>query len=246
LSVIISKTSPETLGLHIGTKHPATRRELFSASGSGLLTIFGFIEYTGPEGSPLGGHMICRTAWVWLSVALVTGCDTATPVRAKGGTMTIRIRSSAFENGQPIPKRHTGDGEDLSPPLAWDGVPEGTKELALIVDDPDAPTPQPWVHWVLYKIPGDVRELPEAIAVGGRVERPRAALQGRNSWSSGKTIGYRGPAPPPKHGVHHYRFKLFALDVPLRLNPSLDKAAVLKAMQGHVLAEGELVGTYER
>jgi Raf kinase inhibitor-like YbhB/YbcL family protein len=160
--------------------------------------------------------------------------------------MTIRIRSSAFENGQPIPKKHTGDGEDVSPPLAWEGVPTGAKELVLIVDDPDAPTPQPWVHWVLYKIPSDVPELPEGLPAGGRIEKPLAALQGRNSWSSGRTIGYRGPAPPPKHGVHHYHFKLYALDAPLKVNPSLNKQALLEAIQGHVLAQGELIGTYQR
>jgi Raf kinase inhibitor-like YbhB/YbcL family protein len=160
--------------------------------------------------------------------------------------MTMTISSTAFKDGQPIPKKYTEDGGDLSPPLKWDGVPEGTRELVLIVDDPDAPTPQPWVHWVLYEIPADVRELPEGLPSGGRLAKPIKALQGRNSWSSGRTVGYRGPAPPPKHGVHHYRFKLYALDTPLKLNPSLDKAAVLEAIQGHVLAEGELVGTYAR
>jgi Raf kinase inhibitor-like YbhB/YbcL family protein len=139
--------------------------------------------------------------------------------------MTMTISSTAFKDGQSIPKKYTEDGEDLSPPLKWEGVPDGIKELALIVDDPDAPTSKPWVHWVLYQIPADVRELPEGLPSGGRLEKPIKVLQGRNSWSSGRTIGYRGPAPPHRHGVHHYHFKLYAIDTSLNLYPSLDMAS---------------------
>lgn len=156
------------------------------------------------------------------------------------------IQSSAFPPHSPIPKRHTGEGEDVSPPLAWGDLPAGTRELALICDDPDAPTPQPWVHWLLYKIPPTVTELPEDVAPGSRVASPAAMLQGRNSWSSGRTIGYRGPLPPPRHGVHHYHFKLYALDALLDVKPSLDKSTLLDALRGHILAEAELIGTYER
>jgi Raf kinase inhibitor-like YbhB/YbcL family protein len=165
----------------------------------------------------------------------------------KGGwTVSISITSTAFREGGVIPKLHTGDGGDLSPPLRWESLPEGTKELALICDDPDAPTAEPWVHWVIYKIPADVKELPQGLPSGTRVERPLKVLQGRNSWSSGRTIGYRGPAPPPGHGVHHYHFRLYALDCELAVNPGIDKASLLKAMDGHILAQGELVGTYQR
>lgn len=160
--------------------------------------------------------------------------------------MTLGITSSAFENGAAIPKKHTGDGVDLSPPLAWSSLPEGTAELALLCDDPDAPTPEPWVHWVIYKIPKDQPGLPEGVEP---VQTPKAlagVLQGANSWSAGNTVGYRGPAPPPGHGTHHYHFTLYALDTPLQLKPGLSKAALLAAMRGHILAEAELVGAYER
>jgi Raf kinase inhibitor-like YbhB/YbcL family protein len=160
--------------------------------------------------------------------------------------MSITLRSTAFADGQPIPKDHTGDGQDLSPPLAWDGVPDGAQELVLICDDPDAPTPEPWVHWVLYKLAPLTRELPAGVASGPRLSSPVSACQGRNSWSSGKTIGYRGPAPPPGHGVHHYHFRLYALDCTLDVKPGLDKRALLRALQGHILDQGELVGTYQR
>lgn len=147
----------------------------------------------------------------------------------------ITIRSSAFGPGQPIPKQYTGEGADLSPPLTWTGVPDSAKELALICDDPDAPTPQPWVHWVLYKLPGDCEGLEEDSNGGG--------AEGQNDFGN---RGYGGPMPPPGHGVHHYHFKLYALDAPLGLDPGATKAAVEEAMADHILDEGELIGTYER
>lgn len=160
--------------------------------------------------------------------------------------MSISVHSSAFASGDPIPPKYTGDGADLSPPLSWDGLPEGTRELALICDDPDAPTPEPWVHWVIYQLSPDLTSLPEGLPATPRLTNPLSALQGRNSWTSGRTIGYRGPAPPPGHGVHHYHFRLYALDAQLKLGPGADKRALLSAMRGHVLGEGELVGTYAR
>lgn len=160
--------------------------------------------------------------------------------------MSIQVSSNAFKAGAPIPKKYSEDGEDVSPPLAWQNVPEGTKELALICDDPDAPTPEPWVHWILYKIPADVRELPEGVPTDAELKSPAGALQGLNSWPSGRKVGYRGPAPPSKHGTHHYHFRLYALDAPLSLDAKADKKALLAAMKGHILAEGEIVGTYQR
>lgn len=160
--------------------------------------------------------------------------------------MSITVTSSAFAEGERIPKLFTGDGQDVSPPLRWEGIPDGAKELALMCDDPDAPTAEPWVHWVIYKLPASLRELPQALAAGSRLEQPITALQGRNSWTGGRTIGYRGPAPPPGHGVHHYHFRLYALDCELKVHAGIDKKTLLKAMDGHVLAEGELVGTYQR
>jgi Raf kinase inhibitor-like YbhB/YbcL family protein len=142
--------------------------------------------------------------------------------------------------------QHTGDGVDTSPPLGWDGAPDGTQEFAIICDDPDAPTAEPWVHWVIYKIPADVSALPEGVPASPRISTPVTALQGLNSWTGGRTTGYRGPAPPPGHGRHHYHFQVYALDAELNIAPGLDKRQLLKAMQGHVLATGELVGTYQR
>ncbi len=159
--------------------------------------------------------------------------------------MSVSLASTAFENGQPIPKKYTADGEDVSPPLAWGELPAGTRELVVICDDPDAPTPQPWVHWLIYKIPADAEGLPEDVAIDERLDTPAGALQGKLSWRSGQTIGYRGPAPPPGK-VHHYQFRIYALDKPLDVEPGVEKSALLEAMAGHVLGEGLLEGTYHR
>jgi Raf kinase inhibitor-like YbhB/YbcL family protein len=157
--------------------------------------------------------------------------------------MSLTIRSQAFVEGKAIPRRHTGDGEDLSPPLSWSGLPAAARELALIVDDPDAPVPEPWVHWVLYKLPVATEELGEGVPPVTRPVLPTGSVQGKNSWGS---AGYRGPAPPKGHGVHRYYFRLYALDQALDLPDGLDKTALLKAMKGHILAEGHLMGTYQR
>ena len=149
--------------------------------------------------------------------------------------MTLTITSKAFANGEAIPRQHTGEGDDVSPALSWEGVPEGTAELALICDDPDAPTPTPWVHWVLYKIPGDCSGLAEGENGG--------AVEGNTSWGA---AGYRGPMPPPGHGVHRYFFKLFALEQKVELGPGATKEELLDAIQKYIITEGQLVGTYER
>ena len=157
--------------------------------------------------------------------------------------MGMTLHSDAFADGKAIPARYSGDGEDLSPPLSWSGLPAGTRELALIVDDPDAPRSEPWVHWILYKVPADVQSLAEGLPRTPALAIPPGASQGKNSWG---THGYRGPAPPRGHGTHHYRFRLYALDTSLVASQGLDKAALLEAMRGHSLGEAELVGTYER
>jgi len=157
--------------------------------------------------------------------------------------MTIIMTSDAFDSGQAIPKQYTGDGGNVSPPLSWSSLPEGVKELALIADDPDAPGREPWVHWVIYKIPTDAPGLSKGIPASPNPSTPDGALQGRNSWGS---IGYGGPAPPKGHGVHHYHFKLYALDTALTVEPGLDKSGLLKAMSAHIIAQGVLVGTYQR
>lgn len=156
----------------------------------------------------------------------------------------MRLTSPSLADGDRIPTRHSGDGDDLSPPLSWADPPEGTAEFVLIVDDPDAPRPTPWVHWLLYDIPADVRELEAGIPRSKRLDEPHAA-QGRNSWEE-DNIGYRGPAPPRGHGPHRYRFTLYALDEDLDLEPGADRAALENAMEGHVLEEARLTATYER
>ncbi len=145
------------------------------------------------------------------------------------------LTSPAFSEGKPIPPRFTADGPDLSPELRIQGAPEGTVSFALIMDDPDAPMGT-WVHWVVWNIPGDTAVIPEGGPPGGAVE-------GTNSW--GRT-GWGGPSPPRGTGVHRYVFKLYALDTTLDLPASTDKAGLLKAMEGHVLGEARLMGTYTR
>jgi Raf kinase inhibitor-like YbhB/YbcL family protein len=178
----------------------------------------------------------------------LAGCQASQPEsgRSEGAkSMTIKVTTTAFAEGQPIPKKHTGEGQDLSPALAWTGVPQGTKELALICDDPDAPKGT-WVHWVIYKIPADATGLPEGIPRDARLKSPAGALQGTNSWPKGENMGYLGPMPPPGHGTHHYHFHLYALDAPLAVEPGLDKQQLLKKMEGHILGEGQVMGTYKR
>jgi len=151
--------------------------------------------------------------------------------------MTVEISSTAFAAEEMIPERYTCDGENVSPPLAWRGIPPETRSLALIVDDPDAPA-KTWVHWVIYNLPAASAGLPENIPPEKSVT---AGRQGRNDFGR---IGYGGPCPPS--GTHRYHFKLYALDAELDLPPGASKAELLRAMQGHVLAEATLIGRYRR
>lgn len=157
--------------------------------------------------------------------------------------MNFKLSSTAFTNDEKIPRRYSRDGEDISPPLAWEGIPEGSAELALICDDPDAPTPKPFVHWVIYGLSPDLKSLPEAIPTEKELAEPIRARQGENSWGK---AGYGGPAPPRGHGIHHYHFTLYALKNRLDLPPGVDKDKLLKAMNGAVLAKTTLTGLYER
>lgn len=157
----------------------------------------------------------------------------------------MKLRSAAFEDGRRIPGRHTGDGSDVSPPLEWSDTPSDAIELALIVDDPDAPGAEPWVHWIAYGIPADLRGLPEGIPGEPAPDSPTGLEQGTSSFSQDR-IGYRGPAPPPGHGPHRYRFTLHALDRALELDPGATREELMDAMDGHVLATATLTGTYER
>jgi Raf kinase inhibitor-like YbhB/YbcL family protein len=152
--------------------------------------------------------------------------------------MAIEVRSSAFEDGGVIPARYTCDGQGVTPPLSWDSVPNGTKSLALIADDPDAPRGT-FVHWVVYDLPPDTRRLPEDVP--GRQTLSGGAQQGVNG--AGR-IGYTGPCPPS--GTHRYVFKIYALDRMLDLDGGATVERLSDAMEGHVLAEGQLMGTYRR
>lgn len=153
--------------------------------------------------------------------------------------MRIELSSPAFQEGQTIPKQHTGDGADTSPPLHWADPPPATKSLALICDDPDAPVGT-WVHWVLFNLPADLRTLDPAVPVDDVLDN--GAKQGKNDFGA---IGYGGPAPP-RGKPHRYFFKLYALDTMLDLPAGATKAQLLAAMKGHVNAEGQLMGTYSR
>ncbi len=155
----------------------------------------------------------------------------------------MELTSPAFEDGQTIPTQYTGEGKDLSPALKWEGVPEGTKELALICEDPDAPRETPWVHWVIYSIPKVAGGLPAAVPQ--KEQLPEGKLQGVNSFGDGQ-LGYGGPMPPEGHGPHRYIFTLYALDSKLDLKAGLSKDELLEAIEGHVLAETSLTGIYER
>lgn len=153
--------------------------------------------------------------------------------------MTLTITSSAFHHQEDIPVRYTCNGDDMAPPLSWTGIPPGTQSLVLIVDDPDAPDPkhprQTWVHWLVYNLPANGSGLPE----GG--ELPSGARTGRNDWNRSD---YGGPCPPI--GRHRYFHKLYALDTVLPDLKHPSKGQLEQAMKGHVLAQGELVGTYAR
>ena len=156
--------------------------------------------------------------------------------------MPLTLSSPAFEQGEPIPRRYTCEGDDVSPPLEWAGVPAGTQSLALIVEDPDAPDPadpkRVWVHWVLYDIPGDVTSVLEGV---GGTDLPAGTLEGLNDW---KRMGYGGPCPPI--GRHRYFFRLYALDATLGDLKHPTKAKLGRAMEGHVLGTAELIGTYQK
>jgi Raf kinase inhibitor-like YbhB/YbcL family protein len=150
----------------------------------------------------------------------------------------LEVTSPSFWDDMDIPERHAGPA-GVSPALSWSDVPPGTKQLVLLCEDPNAPSPTPFVHWAVYGIPLTTRSLPEGIPP---VPVTSGFKQGRNSTGGD---GYTGPEPPVGHGVHHYHFQVFALDTPSELAPGADRASLLRAMSGHVLASGELVGTYE-
>ncbi len=145
----------------------------------------------------------------------------------------LTVSSPAFAAHKPIPERHTGDGEDVSPALEWSGLPEGTQSIAVVMHDPDAPLVDGFTHWVAYGISADA---------GGIKEGSDELTAGTNSLGATR---YNGPAPPPGHGVHHYYFWVYALDADLDLEPGLDRRALLDAIEDHVIEQARVIGTYE-
>lgn len=185
----------------------------------------------------VGGLLgLCAAAFL-----LIVGCaqESIDEDLEGSGAMSIQISSGAFEQRGRIPKKYTCDGADVSPPLGWSGVPEGCESLALICDDPDAPMGT-WVHWVLYNLAPDTDGLPEGLPPDE--ELASGARQGLNDF---RRIGYGGPCPPPG-GPHRYFFKLYALDTQLDLPPAAKKQELLRAMEGHILDQGQLVAKYQR
>ncbi len=170
-----------------------------------------------------------------LFAAGLAGCRSAspTPTETEKSELTLKVTSPTFGEGETIPAKYTCDERDLSPQLDWNSVPQGTQSLALIVDDPDAPVGT-WVHWVLFDLPPDLVSLPEGASGTG--------TQGTNSF---KKLTYGGPCPPTG-SPHRYYFKLYALDTLLNLEEGASKAELEKAMQGHILAQGQLMGKYGR
>ena len=154
--------------------------------------------------------------------------------------MSLELTSDAFVNGQSIPAKYACTGRNVSPALAWNEPPAATQSFALITDDPDAPMGT-WVHWVLFNIPADARSLPEDLPSTGKNVDPKAIFVGKNS--SGN-LSYDGPCPPS--GTHRYYFKLYALDTTINLLPGASKEQVFKEMEGHILAQGELMGTFSK
>src|SRR5437660_1714684 len=185
------------------------------------------------------------------STLLLTACQrstTTTPANSAAPTpaattkgedkMTLKLTSTAFDEGGMIPARYTCDGENVSPPLAWSGVPTGTKTLALVADDPDAPRGT-WTHWLIYQIPATEKGLPENVPARDTLDS--GARQGANDF---KKTGYGGPCPPT--GTHRYFFKLYALDTDLTLPPGATKDQLLKALENHIVAQGQLMGRYKK
>jgi hypothetical protein len=185
--------------------------------------------------------LLIRVSVVAARIFLETGTSSLPDAKEKI-IMPLVISSPSFMHNGAIPVRHTCEGVNISPLLKWSAVPAGTKSLALIVDDPDAPNPEApkmtWVHWVIYNIPPDADGLPESIAAEGL---PRGTLQGLNGWQH---TGYEGPCPPI--GKHRYFFKLYALDTLLPDLKHPAKAALEKEMRGHVIGQAELIGLYQR
>ncbi|HTS18186.1 MAG TPA: YbhB/YbcL family Raf kinase inhibitor-like protein [Verrucomicrobiae bacterium] len=174
--------------------------------------------------------------------ALLSVCISARAETKEAAMAQFTLTSPSFRNNQPMPAKFSCEGADASPALKWEGAPAETKSFALICDDPDAPGGS-WVHWIAYNVSSSVNAFPEDIAKTETGASIAGLRQGVNDFGR---VGYGGPCPPRGHGVHHYHFHLYALDTELNLAPRVKRSQLESAMQGHVLAQAELVGTYQR
>ncbi len=176
--------------------------------------------------------------------ALLLGLITQ-PAWAQPPAHEIQVRSQVMASGEMMPRRYTPDGHNLSPPVTWTNLPAGTREIAVLCSDFGAGNPPPWVHWIIYGIPATATGLPEGLPILADTPMPAeldGAIQGLNGW---RRPYYRGPAPPA--GTPHiYHFTVYALDAPLGLGPGLDRADLLRAMEGHIIGQGDIVPIYER
>lgn len=180
-------------------------------------------------------------SYLWfaaMSLAFITAGCSNDPEPRKENVMTMQVSSAAFVDGQPIPQKYTGPGSDLSPPLQWIGAPPQTKSFALVCEDPDAPLGT-FTHWLIFNLPATATGLPENVAKTASL--PDGSKQGENSFGN---TGYNGPAPPPGK-AHRYFFKVYALDTVLALDAGIGKGDLVSAMNGHILASGQLMGTYQ-
>jgi len=172
-------------------------------------------------------------------VSLIFACGSGNILPGSAETAKLSVSSSALSEGAVVPKKYTGEGDDSSPPLIWSKGPSGTQSYAVCCEDPDAPGGT-WWHWIVYNIAADTTQLPASLPKSASLEH--GILQGRNDF---RKTGYNGPLPPPGK-LHHYQYKVKALDTLLKLSPNASKAQFASALRGHVLAEGQLTSTYKR
>jgi Raf kinase inhibitor-like YbhB/YbcL family protein len=161
---------------------------------------------------------------------------------AQAGGGRVGVSSSAFQDGEPIPEEYTDYGKGKSIPLSWSTFPR-MRSTAIVMDDPDAKTPRPFVHWLIYNVPAGTESLEAGLPTKPRLDAPKGALQGSNSK---KSTGYFGPRPPKGDPPHHYRIKVYVLDQELKIEPGADEDTLLKAMSGHILGQGQLTGTVQK
>ncbi len=191
------------------------------------------------QGTSVSKQVVLLLAALLVFSPTVAACAIEAPATQKEVKVTLSLSSTVFKEEERIPVKYTCDGHDISPPLVWGEQPQVTEAFALIVDDPDAPGGV-FTHWVLFNLPANVHQLGEGIPAHERLES--GALQGENDMGR---IGYRGPCPP-RGPAHRYRFTIYALDRSLDLKPGASKKQLLDAMKGHILAQGQLIGTYQR